>query len=679
MARPMLDDLELQQVQTIEVDGDQVWIQHDIPALEGDFFQGLGRRASQVTLTGILTGADVADGLKNLRDKFQAAAPVTFVTDIATATRIDQVLIEEMGVREVAGKPSRFEYAFTLREYIPATPPGRKKPPPPEIPPKKKPEESVLEVEVIVDGQPDFDHSQTRVRVTGTSEEGQTIDRDLNNESERQDNVWTVEPFPSGSYTAEAATAPPNEMTGSNRGDLPLGERRRIVIYLRLDGTKIAQYVVLHYWFDKAFIEPCMRPVMRQIAEYANGHPGEKLLIIGHTDLVGSDQYNQSLSERRARSAYAYLTFGRDQTSADTAVSEWDELRKPRTTGVTLTVQDTWGPRQYQQMLQELGFYKGAISDTHDTATDTAVRAFQADNGLSVDGVLGDQSWPVLIRAYLSLDSLAVSDDSLLPNAKDGCDGGKVKWIGHGEKDPFRDTEDAWRPNRRTEFLFVKESTFPTAVSVPKPVTFELPALSGSQWCLGGNSGPRSCYVRPHPIGPNGERIRKENGCSLQDEEQWERHRLDVQSILIRGSIRYENGSPVPNAKFVLTSPEGEFLHTDDAGQPDLGERPSGPDRGRPIPDRADDQGKFNYPEKKPVGVYSLELIDLPDPQVVRLVEAPPTSAKGKIVCKRLEPKSDPDEPVDFDVIVMPGPAVVDDTSLEFVASDDVESLVENC
>ena len=66
----MLDDLELQQVQTIEVDGDQVWAQHSIPALEGDFFQGLGRRASQVTLTGVLSGAEVADSLKNLRDSF---------------------------------------------------------------------------------------------------------------------------------------------------------------------------------------------------------------------------------------------------------------------------------------------------------------------------------------------------------------------------------------------------------------------------------------------------------------------------------------------------------------------------------------------------------------------------------------------------------------------------------
>jgi hypothetical protein len=117
-ARPMLGDVELQQVQTIEVDGDQVLVQHGVPALEGDFLQRLGRRGTQVTLTGVLTGPEAGGGLKALRDKLRAAEPVSFVADITTATRVDQVLIEEMGVRELAGKPERFEYAFTLREFI---------------------------------------------------------------------------------------------------------------------------------------------------------------------------------------------------------------------------------------------------------------------------------------------------------------------------------------------------------------------------------------------------------------------------------------------------------------------------------------------------------------------------------------------------------------------------------
>ncbi len=99
-AKPMLGDVELQLVQKLEAEEDLVLAQHDVPALEGDFLQRLGRRATRFSLTGVLSGPEVADGLKTLREKFRAAEPVSFVADIATATTVDQVLIEEMGVRE---------------------------------------------------------------------------------------------------------------------------------------------------------------------------------------------------------------------------------------------------------------------------------------------------------------------------------------------------------------------------------------------------------------------------------------------------------------------------------------------------------------------------------------------------------------------------------------------------
>ena len=130
-AKPMLGDVELQLVQEIDAEEDQVLAQHGVPALEGDFLQGLGRRAERVTLTGVITGPEAGDGLKSLREKFRGAAPVSFVADIATATKVDKVLIEEMGVRDLAGKPERFEYAFGLREFIPPPPPQTEKPPPP--------------------------------------------------------------------------------------------------------------------------------------------------------------------------------------------------------------------------------------------------------------------------------------------------------------------------------------------------------------------------------------------------------------------------------------------------------------------------------------------------------------------------------------------------------------------
>jgi len=117
--KPMLDGIELQQVQQVAAEDAEVLAQHGVPSLEGDFLQDLGRRATRVTLTGVMTGPQAGDGLKTLREKFRAAAPVSFVADIATATSVSQVLIEELGVRELAGKPERFEHELTLRELLP--------------------------------------------------------------------------------------------------------------------------------------------------------------------------------------------------------------------------------------------------------------------------------------------------------------------------------------------------------------------------------------------------------------------------------------------------------------------------------------------------------------------------------------------------------------------------------
>ena len=77
-AKPMLDDIELQLVQDIEAEDEEALAQHGVPVLEGDFLQDLGRRASRVSLTGVMIGEDVADALKKLRDKFRSAEPVPF-------------------------------------------------------------------------------------------------------------------------------------------------------------------------------------------------------------------------------------------------------------------------------------------------------------------------------------------------------------------------------------------------------------------------------------------------------------------------------------------------------------------------------------------------------------------------------------------------------------------------
>jgi len=630
--RPMLDDIELQHVQNIEVDGDQVLVQHGVPALEGDFLQRLGRRGARITLSGVLTGPDAGDRLKTLRDKFRAAEPVSFVADIATATRVDQVLIEEMGVRELAGKTERFEYAFTLREYTPPPPP-EEEPPEPEVPepPAEEIDENVgtLIVEVDVEGEPEFDFSRVTVTVEGHQEDETFLARSSTN---RSGNVWTEDEFPAGSYTVTAVAAD-DEMSGAENAEVRPGETAQVTITLSA-GTIVARAFIVHFSFDRSFLEPCMLHVLRQVVGYAQDHSDEKLVIVGHTDEAGSHDYNQSLSERRARIVFAALTFG---VNPDSAVDEWNRIRQSRPTGELPSIQEGrggWGTTEYQYILHDLGYYPGIVDDRHGPLTEAAVKNFQRDHqaeGLSIDGVVGDQTWPVLIRSYLGRDAHNIPQDQFLPN----CENEILKWLGCGELMPMASmlrqcSNPAWRPNRRTEVLFVNVERLPC--EVPEPVTFNLPSSGSvnSNWCLGaGSANARCCFLT---------RDANETG-------KWLVQAAEPGMITVRGTIRFEDGTPLANARYILIAPDGEYLHVGSNGQPDQGEVVCQDRRGRPNPvfNRTNANGEFSYPRPTPIGIYTLEIQEL---YIARRSGEPPEAGRGNVLCKRLDGGSD------FDVVV---------------------------
>lgn len=59
--------------------------------------------------------------------------------------------------------------------------------------------------------------------------------------------------------------------------------------------------------FDRYDVQPQFRPTLDKIAEVLGDYPQTMIDIYGHTDSVGGDPYNQTLSENRARSVSAYL------------------------------------------------------------------------------------------------------------------------------------------------------------------------------------------------------------------------------------------------------------------------------------------------------------------------------------------------------------------------------------
>ena len=59
--------------------------------------------------------------------------------------------------------------------------------------------------------------------------------------------------------------------------------------------------------FDSARIRTEFYPTLDEIATALNANPGQRVVLTGHTDSLGSERYNEVLSLRRAQAAADYL------------------------------------------------------------------------------------------------------------------------------------------------------------------------------------------------------------------------------------------------------------------------------------------------------------------------------------------------------------------------------------
>jgi outer membrane protein OmpA-like peptidoglycan-associated protein len=74
------------------------------------------------------------------------------------------------------------------------------------------------------------------------------------------------------------------------------------------EGIQVTFESGLLYDFDSDAVKPDARANLRELALSLDQYPDSDLLIIGHTDQVGSPEYNQRLSERRSSAAARFLT-----------------------------------------------------------------------------------------------------------------------------------------------------------------------------------------------------------------------------------------------------------------------------------------------------------------------------------------------------------------------------------
>jgi hypothetical protein len=189
----------------------------------------------------------------------------------------------------------------------------------------------------------------------------------------------------------------------------------------------------VRFAFDSSFILPGVAKDMPHLADLRERHSltrdGEKipppLSIFGHADPVGNDDYNKQLSGRRAQAVYGMLV--RDWEL-------WDYLFRNPYGG------DNWGNAAIQIMLTKVNPPPEPPDGAIETQNQDAVKTFQAEQGLTADGIVGPITRNALYLAYMNAlcGSLRLDKkkDFLAHNKDDP--GGKGDYQGCSEFNPVR-------------------------------------------------------------------------------------------------------------------------------------------------------------------------------------------------------------------------------------------------
>ena len=192
-----------------------------------------------------------------------------------------------------------------------------------------------------------------------------------------------------------------------------------------------------HFDTDKSLLHPKQASALKDMCVRIKGwkekYPDGKLAIFGHADAVGATDYNKTLSERRAKSVFAFLT--KD-------ASAWSDLDK----------QEKWGLAPIQDLLRELGHDPGASDGLDGPKTQAAVRSFQAKNGLPESGQADAGTRKSMYQGFMDglngLDLKAKDFDDVNGHPSAGC----------SEFNLIEQTQAACEANRRVAVLLVKSN-----------------------------------------------------------------------------------------------------------------------------------------------------------------------------------------------------------------------------
>jgi outer membrane protein OmpA-like peptidoglycan-associated protein len=101
-------------------------------------------------------------------------------------------------------------------------------------------------------------------------------------------------------------------------------------VMIRRNGDQIVLIMPSDVTFavDKSEVQPAFNRVLDDVARTLNAYPQTTIDVVGHADSSGPDDYNQTLSERRASAVAGYLT-GAGKVMADRVFVAGQGERQP--------------------------------------------------------------------------------------------------------------------------------------------------------------------------------------------------------------------------------------------------------------------------------------------------------------------------------------------------------------
>jgi outer membrane protein OmpA-like peptidoglycan-associated protein len=117
--------------------------------------------------------------------------------------------------------------------------------------------------------------------------------------------------LPPGNYSVKAAAS--NFKSQTKNGIIVANKVTELNFVLeplqlvRLTKKKIQILEKIHFEYDKSDILADSFPILDEVAQVLGDNPTIKLTIEGHTDIMGSHEYNMKLSQARVDSVRNYL------------------------------------------------------------------------------------------------------------------------------------------------------------------------------------------------------------------------------------------------------------------------------------------------------------------------------------------------------------------------------------